>query len=72
MSIRTYTRTLINDILKNNFLVKSLTKIVNFYCELCYKTPKPIKFNPNMSIKDMKEKKAISFQSITGDKIDCK
>lgn len=72
MFIRTYARTIFNDIFKNNFLIKTLIKIVNFYCELWSKNPKPIKFDSNMSIKDMEEKKTIFFQSITGDKIDCK
>lgn len=72
MSVRTYARTLINDIFKNNFLVKTIQKIVNFYCNLWFKPQKSIKFNSNMSIKDMEEKKSIFFQSITGDKIDCK
>lgn len=71
MSIRTYFRTLFNSIFKNNFLVKSFVKIVNFYCNLWSVDTNSIKFESNMSIKTM-EKKAISFQSVTGDKIDCK
>lgn len=72
MFIRTYTRTLINDIFKNNFLIKIIKNIVNFYCELWSKPQNTIKFDSNMSIKDMKEKKVLFFQSVTGDKIDCK
>lgn len=71
MAIRTYIRTLFNDLFKNNFLVKSFLKIVNFYFNLCFKGTNSIKFDSNMTIKEMK-KKAISFQSFTGDKIDCK
>lgn len=69
--MRTYLRTLFNDIFKNNPIIKVFTKIVNFYCNLWYSTPNSLKFNSNMSITDM-EKKQIIFQSVTGDKIDCK
>lgn len=72
MLIRTYVRTLFNDIFKNNFVIKLFSKIVNFYCKLFIKTPESIKFSSNMSIKDLREKKTFSFQSVTGDKIDCK
>lgn len=71
MGMRTYFRTLFNNLFKNNFLAKSFVKIVNFYCNLWSNNPKPIKFESNMSIKTI-EKKPISFQSVTGDKIDCK
>lgn len=70
--MRTYLRTLFNDIFKNNFIIKVFTKIVNFYCNLWFKSPNTIKFKPNMSIKDMEKKNVIFFQSVTGDKIDCK
>lgn len=72
MFIRTYFRTFFNDIFKNNLIVKVFMKIVNFYCDLYFKQAKTIKFEPNMSIKDIEEKKSIFFQSVTGDKIDCK
>lgn len=70
--MRTYLRTLLNDILKKNILVAIITKIVNFYCNLGINQPKNIKFQPNLPINDMKEKRVYSFQSVTGDKIDCK
>lgn len=70
--MRTYLRTLLNDIFKNNFVVTIIKKIVNFYCNFFSKTPNTIKFESNMSIKDIDVKKSISFQSVTGDKIDCK
>lgn len=69
--MRTYLRTLFNDIFKNNIFIKVFIKIVNFYCNLWPSTPNSIKFNSNMPITDM-EKKQIIFQSVTGDKIDCK
>jgi hypothetical protein len=70
--MRTYIRTLFNDIFKNNFLVKTFTSIVNFYFKSYFANPESIKFSPNMPIKDLREKKSFSFQSVTGDKIDCK
>lgn len=72
MFIRTYLRTLINDIVKNNFIVNLIIKIVNFYKDLWFKTPDSVKFKSNMSMKGMDKKKIIFFQSVTGDKIDCK
>lgn len=70
--MRTYIRTLFYDIFQNNFIVKLIYKFVNFYCNLWFKTPKSIKFSSNMPIKDVREKKQLFFQSVTGDKIDCK
>lgn len=72
MHIRTYIRTLFNDIFKNNFLAKLVLKIVNFYCKLWFNNANNIKFSSNMPIIPMQEKKSFSFQSVTGDKIDCK
>lgn len=72
MIIRTYIRTLFNGIFKNNFIIKSFKQIVNFYCNFIQNPHSSIKFQPNMSIKDMEKKKVIIFQSVTGDKIDCK
>lgn len=72
MFIRTYVRTLFNDIFKNNFFVKALSKIVNFCFGLGYNRPNKIKFPANMPINVFREKKVISFQSVTGDKLDCK
>lgn len=72
MFIRTYFRTLFNDIFKNNLIIKAFTKIVNFYCNLWFKGTETIKFQPNMPINEIEEKKVIFFQSVTGDKIDCK
>lgn len=72
MSIRTYTRTLLNDLFKSNFLVKFFLKIVNFYCNLGSKHTNNIKFSPNMPIDDVREKRILFFQSVTGDKVDCK
>lgn len=72
MNIRTYLRTLLHDIFKNNFVAKAIIKIVNFYCSLFSKTPEAIKFQTNIPIKDMEKNHLKFFQSVTGDKIDCK
>lgn len=72
MFIRTYTRTLFNDIFKNNFVSKFICMIVNFYFKLWFKRENDIKISSNMPINEKKEKKIIFFQSVTGDKIDCK
>lgn len=72
MSIRTYLRTIFNNIFTNNPVVKTFAKIVNFYCKLWSKNAYTLKFQTNLSIKDMKRKKSVSFQSVTGDEIDCK
>jgi hypothetical protein len=70
--MRTYLRTLFNDLFKKNFLIKFFTIIVNFYCKLWFKSPNNIKFSTNMPMNELREKKTLSFQSVTGDKIDCK
>lgn len=72
MSKRTYIRTLFNDVFKNNFLAQIFIRIVNFYCNLWHKGSESIKFQSNMSINSLEEKKVLFFQSVTGDKIDCK
>lgn len=69
MFTRIFIRTLFNDIFHNNFVVKTF---VNFYYNLASKTPKTIKFQPKMPIDGKEAKMNISFQSVTGDKIDCK
>ncbi len=69
MFVRTYIRTLFNDILKKNFLVKIF---VNIYYNFRLEAVKTIKFQSNVPIEKLREKKSISFQSVTGDKIDCR
>lgn len=72
MNLRTYTRILFNDIFKKNIIVNIIRNIVNFYCNLWLKESKSIKFEQNGPIDEMEKKKALFFQSITGDKIDCR
>lgn len=72
MSVRTYIRTLFNDIFCSKFFVFVCKKIVNFYCKLFNISDKPIKFGKNMSIMDIEESTIHTFQSVTGDRIDRK
>ena len=72
MFIRTFTRTLINSITKNNFLIRAFKNIVNFYYNIFSSTNKNLSFSNNKSILSIDKKNVISFQSVSGDKIDCK
>jgi hypothetical protein len=71
MSIRTYIRTSL-DRCNNNVLIKAIRKIVNFYCDLFSNPKYSLKFSREMPKSLLERKKSISFQSVTGDKIDCK
>lgn len=72
MTIRTYTRTLFNDIFTKNIFVLLFNKIVNFCCNHVAKNPNTIKFNQNVPTTEHEKKNVLFFQSVTGDKIDCK
>lgn len=72
MFIRTFTRTLINSITRNNFLIKSFRSIVNFYYNIFSSGDNNSSFSNNKSILNTEGKNVISFQSVSGDKIDCK
>lgn len=72
MAIRTYLRTLFNDIFKHNIFAKTVAKIVNFYCKLWFKDNHALKFDSNIPIKGIEKKYTVSFLSVTGDKVDCK
>ena len=69
MVIRTYIRTVLNEILKKNFVAKVF---VNIYYNLRIESPHSVKFSSNLPIIKKEDKKPIFFQSVTGDKIDCK
>lgn len=72
MLLRTYFRTILNDIFKNNIVVRAFHRIVNFYFNLWFNRNKTIKFGQKLSIKKEEGKRVFSFQSVTGDMIDCK
>ena len=71
MKLRTYIRTLLNDIFLDNFFVNTIKKIVNFYFKSSQKPESAIKFSQNSPTNEIYRKKPISFQSVTGDKLDC-
>ena len=72
MQTRTFLRILINNIINNNILVKSIRNFVNFCCELDVMNYKTLKYNKSMPLSLKDTKKNIFFQSIGGDRIDCK
>ena len=57
MQVRTFFRIMFNNIIRNNVFVRVISSIVNFCCEMD-------------TLQDTK--KNIFFQSIGGDRIDCK
>lgn len=69
MLARIFIRTLLNSVFKNNVLVNSFVKI---YCKTPCAVEDAIKFKNNLSIQDLERKNTVFFQSVTGDKIDCK
>ena len=69
MIFRTYVRTCLNDIFSKNFIVKAF---VNIYYKFFVESSHDVKFSANLPIFKKEEKKSVFFQSVTGDKIDCK
>lgn len=69
MVIRTYIRTLLNDIFTKNIITKMF---VNIYYKLKKKPSETVKFSFINPITHVEDKKTIVFQSVTGDTIDCK
>ena len=72
MQIRTYLRTIFYKLFRENFIIKVFKNVVNFYYNLYSKTPTCLKFDEKNPILNIDAKKNINFQSVTGDKIDCK
>ena len=72
MKFRIYLRVLINRILRNNCIVDSVIKIVKFYYKTNEYNINKLKFTKNLPITCTDVKKELTFQSCTGDKIDCK
>ncbi len=69
MILRTFLRTFFDTLFAKNPVIESFVNI-------CYKNDKnkvkTIKFNSNVPITNIERKKEIFFQSVTGDRIDCK
>jgi hypothetical protein len=72
MHIRTFVRTFINTVLRDNFLYKTFKNIVNFYYNICFPSRNNLSFTLKNPININEKRKNISFLSVTGDKIDCK
>lgn len=66
---RTYLRILFDEMFKFGNVVRSF---VNFYYKTNKKSPETLKFFSEKPIIKDREKQKVFFQSITGDKIDCK
>lgn len=71
MFIRTYLRTMFNKIFCDNVFIDFGRSVVKFCNNYLSKEEDFLKFSGKMSLTDMDVNKKISFQSITGDKIDC-
>ncbi|MCD8378337.1 MAG: hypothetical protein LUB59_06080 [Candidatus Gastranaerophilales bacterium] len=72
MQIRTFFRIMFNNIIRDNIFVRVISSIVNFCCELDVMNYKSLKYNKEMPLTMEDTKKNIFFQSIGGDRIDCK
>ena len=72
MQSRTFLRILFNNIFHNNVFVRTIRLFVNFCCELDILNYKSLKYNKSVPLSLEGTKKNIFFQSIGGDRIDCK
>lgn len=72
MQIRTFLRIMFNNIFRDNIFARSVRAFVNFCCELDVLNYKSLKYNKSMPLSLEETKKNIFFQSIGGDRIDCK
>lgn len=72
MQIRTFFRIMFNNIFRDNAFVQVIRSIVNFCCELDIINYKSLKYNKEMPLTVDDARKNIFFQSIGGDRIDCK
>ena len=72
MKLRIYLRTLFFYIFKNNPIARGLDTIVKFYYNLWFPLAQDVKFRENVSINYVDTKRNFFFQSISGDKLDCK
>lgn len=72
MQVRTFFRIMFNNIIRNNVFVRVISSIVNFCCEMDTLNYKSLKYNKEMPLTLQDTKNNIFFQSIGGDRIDCK
>ncbi|GEM_PF-6040823 len=71
MQIRTFLRIMFNKF-QDNPLVNTVKAFVNFCCEMDTFDNKSLKYNKKMPLTLEDTKKEFFFQSIGGDRIDCK
>lgn len=72
MQTRTFLRIMLNNLIRDNVFINSVKAFVNFCCELDILNYKSLKYNKEMPLSMKDTKKNIFFQSIGGDRIDCK
>ncbi len=72
MQVRTFFRIMFNNIIRDNVFINSIKAFVNFCCELDILNYKSLKYRKEMPLSIEDTKKNIFFQSIGGDRIDCK
>lgn len=72
MQIRIFLRILFNKLFRDNILVNVLRAFVNFCCEFDMINYKSLKYNKEMPLSMEDAKRDLFFQSIGGDRIDCK
>jgi len=61
-----------NSVFRDNIICKIINSIVKFYCDNDIFSGSQLKFSQNVPLSYAEAKKNIFFQSIAGDKIDCK
>ena len=72
MQVRTFLRIMFNNIFHNNVFAQSIEAFVNFCCEFDVMNYKTLKYKKRMPLPLEDTKRNIFFQSIGGDRIDCK
>lgn len=72
MQVRTFLRIMFNNIIRDNVFARTVRSFVNFCCELDIINNKYLKYNKELPLTLEDTKKNIFFQSIGGDRIDCK
>lgn len=72
MQIRTFLRIMFNNIIRDNVFINAVKTFVNFCCELDIINYKSLKYSKELPLSMKDTKKNIFFQSIGGDRIDCK
>ena len=72
MQIRIFLRILFNKLFRDNIFVNTVRAFVNFCCEIDVLNYNSLKYNKEMPLTMEDTKRDFFFQSIGGDRIDCK